>query len=205
MNDQTRDSNGALGSNEVLRLQRPSFIVSTREVPEEPGQYPNTTEILSHGRAIGAAAGLQRIGLHVERLEPGHRTSLPHAHESEEEFVFVLEGEVDAWVDGTLHRMVAGDLAAFPAGTGIAHSFVNNGVQDALLLVGGEKSSGRDRLTYPLDRWRREAMRPGRWWDEAPQRPLGNAPAHAVRQETQDAGADSGAVHVGTSASRPAR
>lgn len=156
-----------------VHRERPSFIVSTRRVVEEPGQYPGTEEFLSYDRPIGAAAGLQRLGLHVERLPPGHRTSLPHAHEDEEEFVYVLEGEVDAWIDGCLNRMVAGDLAAFPAGTGIAHTFLNNAIDDAVLLVGGERSKCESRIVYPLNPERRERMRPGRWWDDAPIQALG--------------------------------
>ena len=65
--------------------------------------------------------GLQRIGINLQRLAPGQRSWWPHAEEDEEEFVYVLEGEVDAWIDGVLHRMRPGDLAAFPAGTGISH------------------------------------------------------------------------------------
>jgi uncharacterized cupin superfamily protein/GNAT superfamily N-acetyltransferase len=159
------------------RPARPPCIVTAAAVPEEPGRYPGTTEILSHGRPIGAAAGLMRLGVHVERLEPGHRASYPHAHENEEEFVFVLEGEVDAWIDGELHRLVTGDLAAFPAGTGIVHTLINNGAADAVFLAGGEKSLGRSRTFYPLNPERRERMRPGGWWDDAPQRPPGDAPA----------------------------
>ena len=102
---------------------RPPFIISSEDVPEAPGQYPASDEVLSHGRAIGKAAGLLKIGLHLERLQPGHRLSYPHAEELEEEFVYVLEGEVDAWIDGHLHPMKAEDLAAFPAGTGICHTF----------------------------------------------------------------------------------
>ena len=166
----------------ALRLQRdrPAFIVSTREVPEEAGRYRGSDENLAFGRAIGAAAGLRRIGLHVERLPPGHRASLPHAHEREEEFVYVLEGELDAWIDGALHRMVAGDLAAFPAGTGIAHTLQNNGDRDALFLCGGEKSDGSDRLVYPVDPWRMESLSAHRRWGDAPRRRKGAWPGRPV-------------------------
>ena len=73
-------------------MSRPPFIISASDVAENPGRYPQSDEILSHGRAIGKAAGLLRIGLHLERLPPGHRTSYPHAEQNEEEFVYVLQG-----------------------------------------------------------------------------------------------------------------
>jgi uncharacterized cupin superfamily protein len=154
--------------------KRPPFIISTTDVPEEPGKYPASDEVLSHGRAIGRAAGLRRIGLHVERVEPGHRVSYPHAEESEEEFVFVLEGEVDAWIDGELHAMCAGDLAAFPAGTGICHTIINNSDAEARLLVGGQASTRDNRIYYPLNPEREAQVEWSSWWDDIPLRPQGS-------------------------------
>jgi uncharacterized cupin superfamily protein len=151
---------------------RPPFIISSADVPEQPGRYPGSDEMLSAGRAIGKAAGLLRIGLHIERVAPGQRTSWPHAEEDEEEFVYVLEGEIDAWVDGVVHRMKKGDLAAFPCGTGICHTFLNDGDADALLLVGGERRSD-SRIYYPLHPQRRRDMVWSRWWDDVPVRPQG--------------------------------
>lgn len=152
---------------------RPPFIVSTRDVPETPGSYPQSPEVLSHGRAIGKAAGLLRMGLHVERVPPGHRTSYPHAEENEEEFVYVLEGEIEAWIDGHLYTMVAGDLAAFPAGTGISHTMINQAERDAVLLVGGEASQRANKIYYPLNPERRSQIAWSQWWEDVPRRELG--------------------------------
>jgi uncharacterized cupin superfamily protein len=124
-------------------------------------------------RAIGRAAGLLKIGLHIQRVPPGHRTSWPHAEEKEEEFVYVLDGEIDAWIDGALHRMKTGDLAAFPAGTGICHTFLNNGAREATLLVGGEASKPDNRIFYPLHPQRRGDLPHSEWWDDIPLRPQG--------------------------------
>jgi len=153
--------------------KRPPFIISSDSVPEDPGKYPRSDEVLSAGRAIGKAAGLLRIGLHVERLAPGQRTSWPHAEEDEEEFVYVLEGEVDAWIDGETYPMKKGDLAAFPCGTGICHTFLNNGDADALLLVGGERGKSDSRIYYPLHPGRRDDMPWSSWWEDVPKRPQG--------------------------------
>jgi uncharacterized cupin superfamily protein len=153
--------------------KRPPFLISSADVPEVVGSYQNSDESLSAGRRIGEAAGLLRIGLHLDRVPPGRRTSWPHAEEKEEEFVFVLEGEIDAWIDGEVHRLRAGDLAAFPAGTGIAHTFINNGAADALLLVGGERDKPDNRIAYPLHPQRRADMPWSRTWSDRPARPLG--------------------------------
>jgi uncharacterized cupin superfamily protein len=162
---------------------RPPFIVSTADIPEAAGSYPNSDEKLVYSRNIGRAAGLRRIGLHAQRLAPGHRTSWPHAEENEEEFVYVLEGEVDAWVDGHLHRMKKGDLAAFPAGTGICHTILNNGTEDALLLVGGERAKSDSRIYYPLHPGRRNDLPWSAWWEDVPKRPLGDHDGEARAPE----------------------
>jgi uncharacterized cupin superfamily protein len=125
-------------------------------------------------RRLGAAAGLVRLGINLQRLPPGRRSSWPHAESDEEEFVYVIEGTVDAWVDGHLHRMVAGDLAAFPAGTGVCHSFINNSDVEVLLLVGGEAAKPANRLFFPVNPSFREDLNETDWWHDAPARPRGD-------------------------------
>jgi uncharacterized cupin superfamily protein len=152
---------------------RPPFIVSSADVPEREHRYPDSDEPMAPSRAIGRAAGLLRIGLHLCRVPPGRRTSWPHAEEGEEEFVYVIEGEIDAWIDGHLHRMKAGDVCAFPAGTGISHTFLNDGASEALLLVGGEAAKPDNRIFYPKHPERRAQMPWSHWWDDVPSRPEG--------------------------------
>jgi uncharacterized cupin superfamily protein len=152
---------------------RPPFIRAARDLAEHTHVYPRSTEPMGPIRRLGKAAGLQRIGVNIQRLPPGSRSSWPHAEENEEEFVYVLEGEVDAWIDGHVHRMHAGELAAFPAGTGISHCFINNSETEALLLVGGEAPREGSRIFYPLNPSRREDMDPAHWWHDVPPRQLG--------------------------------
>ena len=152
---------------------RPSFIVSARDLPESTHVYPQSSEPMGPLRRLGKSAGLVRIGINLQRLAPGTRSSWPHAEENEEEFVYVIEGEVDAWINGDLHRLAAGDLAAFPAGTGICHCFINNGDREALLLVGGEAPKPGSRIFYPLNPSRRADMKASDWWHDAPQHSLG--------------------------------
>ncbi len=156
------------------RRQRPPFIIAAASCPETRHQYPNSDEYLGYQRSIGRAAGLFKIGVNLMRLPPGVRSSWPHAEEKEEEFVYVLEGEVDAWIDGFLHAMRPGDFAAFPAGTGICHCFINNGEHEAVLLVGGEASKPDNRIYYPLHPKRRNDLPPSEWWNDVPKRRLGS-------------------------------
>ena len=152
---------------------RPSFIVSAHDLPESTHVYPQSTEPMGPIRRLGRSAGLVRIGINLQRLAPGTRSSWPHAEENEEEFVYVIEGEVDAWINGELHRMAAGDLAAFPPGTGICHCFINNGDREALLLVGGEAPKPGSRIFYPLNPSRQADMKASDWWHDVPQHALG--------------------------------
>lgn len=95
------------------------------------------------GAPFGRHFGLTRLGIHHERLLPGRRTSYPHAESAEEEFVYVIEGAPDVWLDGELYRLGPGDAVGFPAGTGIAHTFLNNTEEDVRLLVWARNPSPR--------------------------------------------------------------
>jgi uncharacterized cupin superfamily protein len=151
----------------------PPFIRSTAEVAERSHVYPQSAESMGPVRRLGKQAGLERIGINVQRLPPGTRSSWPHAEENEEEFVYVIEGKVDAWIDGHIHKMEAGDLAAFPAGTGISHCFINNTDRDVVLLVGGEAPKPGSRIFYPVNPTRRDDMAAADWWADVPARELG--------------------------------
>ena len=133
-------------------MERPSFIRHWSEL-EKPDDrhYAGDTELMCIGAPLGSTVGLTRIGIHHERLPPGRRTSYPHAESAEEEFVLVLEGAPDVWIDGHLHRLRAGDAVGFPAGTGICHTFLNNSQDEVRLLVLGEANKAENRIRYPLN------------------------------------------------------
>jgi uncharacterized cupin superfamily protein len=157
---------------ETSIMQRPAFIRhwSDLETPDDR-HYDGDTELMGIGAPLGSTLGLTRIGIHHMRLSPGRRTSYPHAESAEEEFVFVLEGEPEVWIDGDLHRLRAGDAVGFPAGTGICHTFLNNTQNEVRLLVVGEANKSENRIHYPLNE-AYEATRPDRWADW-PKRALG--------------------------------
>jgi len=135
--------------------------------------YPQSTEPMGPVRRLGKEAGLKRIGINIQRLLPASRSSWPHAEEDEEEFVYVIRGEVEAWIDGHLHRMTTGDLAAFPAGAGISHCFLNDTASDAVLLVGGEGPKPGSRIFYPVNPSRRQDIPAQHWRNDVPEHELG--------------------------------
>ena len=165
-----------------VMTERPDFIRHWAELEgPDDSRYPGDEELMSIGAPLARLLGLGRIGIHHERLPPGRRTSYPHAESAEEEFAFVLEGRPDVWIDGELHPLKPGDAVAFPAGTGICHTFLNNTAEEVRLLVVGERSKPGNRIRYPLnDAY--ETTREDRWTD-APVRPLGSHDGRARPQE----------------------
>lgn len=99
-------------------------------------------------KAIGYLAGLTQFGVNLTRLKPGATSALRHWHESEDEFVYVLEGELTLVEDGGETLLKPGDAAGFKAGVPNGHQLVNKTRQDALYLEVGTRAV-RDRGHYP--------------------------------------------------------
>ena len=157
----------------MASTDRPSCIAHWTEIERpDANHYKGDDELMSLGAAFGRHFGLARIGIHHERLLPGRRTSYPHAESHEEEFVYVIEGTPDAWLDGVMHRLRPGDAVGFPAGTGQCHSFINNTEAEVRLLVVGETPKPENRIFYPRNPERRPLRTD--WWDDIPQRPMGD-------------------------------
>lgn len=153
--------------------ERHPAIVHFSEIEDaEPWIYPGHDEPMSLGANYRKHFGFHKIGIHYERLMPGRRTSFPHAESDEEEFVYVIAGTPDVWLDGHLHRLAPGDAVGFPAGTGLCHTFINNTDVEVNLLVVGEASKPDTRVVYPIDPHRKEHVG-DTWWDDAPVRELG--------------------------------
>ncbi|KVC55969.1 cupin domain-containing protein [Burkholderia stagnalis] len=153
-------------------MQRPDFIKHWTELEGPDDQhYPGDSELMEIGAPLARKLGLTRIGIHHVRLLPGRRTSYPHAESAEEEFAYVLEGTPDVWIDGNLHRLKPGDSVAFPAGTGICHTFLNNTRDEVRMIVIGETPKPENRIRYPMNE-AYEATRKDRWVDW-PERPIG--------------------------------
>ena len=126
---------------------RPDFIRHIRDLPSGDVVWPGSDEVLSVRTPLSRPLGLTRLGIHHEVLAPGHRSSLPHAEATEEESVYVLEGNPSAWIDGELHPLEPDDIVVFPPGTGIRHTITNPTDQPVRLLIIGERVAvGRDRV-----------------------------------------------------------
>jgi uncharacterized cupin superfamily protein len=101
-----------------------------------------------YNRRLGDHAGLKNFGVNLTRIVPGGQSSYRHAHSKQDEFVYVLAGEVILETNAGAQTLTPGMCAGFPAGTGDAHRFVNRSSADVLLLVVGDRSPNEE-VTYP--------------------------------------------------------
>lgn len=164
-----------LASDQNVNQERPSFIKHYREIQEpDTATYPSSEELLSIGSPFAKNFGFKKIGIHHEYLPPGRRTSWPHAESSEEEFIYVIEGNPDVWVDGKIYRLRPGDAVGFVPGTGICHTFLNNTAAPVRLLVVGEASRKDNKAFYAFHVKRNEEARKLGWlWENPPRQSLG--------------------------------
>ena len=101
-------------------------------------------------RRLGDAFGLTQYGVNLVRLGPGGQSSLRHFHSHEEEFVYVLEGELVLVTNAGEQAMSAGMCVGFPANTGDAHHLVNRSRAAAVYLELGSRIKD-DNGHYPDD------------------------------------------------------
>ena len=99
-------------------------------------------------RALGDAAGLTRFGVNLVHLNPGDWSAQRHWHSHEDEFVYVLEGEVTLVCDVGEQVLGPGMAAGFPAGAEDGHCLINRGSALAVYLEVGDRSP-EDLVRYP--------------------------------------------------------
>lgn len=90
-------------------------------------------------RRLGDAGGLRDFGVNLMTLPPGNWSSQRHWHSHEDEFVYVLEGELTLIEDGGETVLRKGDCAAFPKGTGNGHHMINKSSSVAVYLEVGSR------------------------------------------------------------------
>lgn len=101
-------------------------------------------------KRLGDACGLTKFGVNLVTLGPGGQSALRHWHSLEDEFVYVLEGEVVLISEGGEQLLTAGECAGYPAGKRDAHHFQNRSDRPARYLEVGNRIPG-DYTSYPDD------------------------------------------------------
>lgn len=91
-------------------------------------------------RALGDPLQLTQFGVNLVTLAPGAWSSQRHWHENEDEFVYVLDGEVTLVTDEGETVLRPGMAAGFPAGKADGHHLINRGNAPARYLEAGTRA-----------------------------------------------------------------
>jgi hypothetical protein len=112
----------------TVRLASPSII---KAIISQLKTLPIPNEFARRNIRLKTACGLSgRVGMNIEALLPGTRASVGHAHSHDDGFIYVLKGRGLAWIDGETYEVGPRDCIAFPAGTGVSHTFISDGPAD---------------------------------------------------------------------------
>ncbi|HEV2363548.1 MAG TPA: cupin domain-containing protein [Caulobacteraceae bacterium] len=127
--------------------------IDVAATPEKSGSsYPAPLDApcaATSWKVLARSHGLTHFGVNLSRLPPGAWSSQRHWHSHEDEFIWVVEGELVLITDAGEETMRAGDCAAFKAGDPDGHHFVNRSNRDALILEIGNADAERDVCDYP--------------------------------------------------------
>src|SRR5512139_166816 len=133
-----------------MPLRIPALDPATLE-PRTDSGYPEpyrSRVLPREKRQLGNALGLTKIGINQTTLPPGKESSMRHWHTHEEEFIYVLSGEVVLVTDAGEQTLTPGMCAGFPPGTGDGHQLVNRGTVPAVYLEVSNRHP-EDKAYYP--------------------------------------------------------
>jgi uncharacterized cupin superfamily protein len=126
--------------------------IDIAKIPAQPiASYPKEFAPVIFGREkqrIGDAVGLTQFGVNITRIKPRSASALRHVHENEDEFIYVLEGELILHENDGETVLKRGDAAGFKSGSGIAHCLINRTDRDAVYFEVGTRAKS-ERVQYP--------------------------------------------------------
>ncbi len=128
------------------------MIIDLSAVPVSQGtRYPEPFRTAVAGRSrqrLGNAAGLTNFGVNLTTLAPGAQSALRHWHSRQDEFIYVVSGELRLVTDAGETRLTPGMMAGFPANVADGHHLINRSDGIATYLEIGDRTPG-DRAEYP--------------------------------------------------------
>ncbi|MDD0852123.1 cupin domain-containing protein [Halobacteriovorax sp. GB3] len=146
-----------------------NHFVSTSDIQEQ--WFNESLKVGGENANFSKHFGLKKIAAHYFKIPSGYRTSEPHAESLEEEFVFVISGEIDLWLNGKIKKMTKGDCIGFPAGTGVGHCFINNYSEPCEIFVSGDRTKSENQYHFHLDpSLEKECGK--KWWKDMPEQEL---------------------------------
>lgn len=128
------------------------MLINPESIPEQTrSNYPQELQHIVKGRSrkrLGKAAGLKNFGVNLVTLQSGSCSSIRHWHSKQDEFIYIVEGEVTLVTNEGEQHLTVGDCAGFPAGEANGHHLINKSDFLAKYLEIGDKTSG-DTVNYP--------------------------------------------------------
>ena len=121
--------------------------------PTAGSNYPDQFKPVVAGRSkrrLGDAFGLKNFGVNLTTIRPGAASALRHWHMMQDEFVYIISGELTLVTDAGEQLLTAGMCAGFPAGAANGHHLINRADRDAVYLEVGDRVPG-DGATYSDD------------------------------------------------------
>ncbi len=101
-------------------------------------------------RRLGDAFGLKYFGVNLTTIKPGAHSALRHWHTKQDEFIYIVSGELVLVTNDGEQVLTPGMVAGFPSGKADGHHLINRGSNDAVYLEVGDRTSG-DEVVYPDD------------------------------------------------------
>lgn len=142
------------------------MIIDLNAIPISTGSgYPECFQATVAGRhrqRLGNAAGLKNFGVNLTTLTPGSQSALRHWHQVQDEFIYIIAGELVLVTETGEQPMTAGMMAAFPAGETNGHHLINRSNSPVTYLEIGDRTPG-DTVEYPDDDLKALGTTTGGW------------------------------------------
>ena len=130
------------------------MIIDLSKVPAGQGTgYPEPFKAAVTGRSkqrVGNVAGLTNFGINLTTLAPGAQSALRHWHSHQDEFIYMVSGELTLVTEAGETLLTPGMMAGFPAGVPDGHHLINHSSAIATYLEIGDRTPG-DHAEYPDD------------------------------------------------------
>jgi uncharacterized cupin superfamily protein len=119
--------------------------------PENSSSYPEpyrSRVLPRERRRLGDALGLTKIGVNLTTLPPGKESSMRHWHTDEDEFIYIVAGEVVLRTNAGEQLLRAGMCAGFTAAATDGHQLINRGSAPAVYLEISNRAESGDTTYY---------------------------------------------------------
>lgn len=122
------------------------MIIRKGQAPSEAKNQPGYGASASEG--LSDFAGITQYGAYLQTLQPGAMSSTRHWHEKEDEFLFVVSGQVTVIENDGRHVLGPGDAAGWAGGVPNAHHVLNESDAPCSYLIVGTRLA-HDVCHYP--------------------------------------------------------